>query len=671
MSSYLVAVAVGNFRCLSGSADGIPIRVCATPERVSDGKFALEASERFLHYFNQYTGTKYPFGKLDLVAAPGLSNPSGMENTAAAFFGESSLLVDPRQGPPTLIAHEIAHQWFGDLVTMKWWDDLWLKEGLAVWLAHKASEAWDRDEGQVINVAASAISDGQEKAPPVHRRASTPDEIDGLYDARGFVKAASVLRMLEEYEGEDRFRRGVKVYLEKHAYASATGSDFWGAQAEASKLPVNEIMPTFINQPGAPLVSLTTSCLDGREVINLSQQRYFSDPRRFGKGSDDVWQIPVHLKWPDGKGGYGTRYILLKAGQLNFEMQPCAQWVLGNAGADGYYLSSYGPRDLHELVGHMEVGLAPMERAALVHQIWALMQIGKQSGADFMDMAGALREDRTPQVRTSLLHYLEDFGQGLVAEADRACYRAWMQAWLAPEAKKLGWGSEPGESPEQSKLRVSLLWALGFAAREPDTLTGARKVAERFLADPYSADATLAPVALDLTALDGGENLYVQILARARAAKPTDPYYICWFALARFEGPTLIRRTLDLAISADAPYPKYIFDLVPKMVENPRSRSAVWDWTKSHWEEIRENAPFAQQFIISQMGSLCESRDAADVKQFFAEHGVAGNDPVLRETLDKIGYCVALRSSGGGISAVWDGTRGELPCKQPISLPGH
>src|SRR5579885_1020408 len=256
MSSYLAALVVGNFEYVEGEADGIPIRVYATTGKKEMGKFSLEAAEHILSYYDKYFGIKYPYGKLDLIRLPDFS-AGAMENTGCITFREVILLIDEKQGAVELkkeiadvIAHEMAHQWFGDLVTMKWWDDVWLNEGFATWMSSKPSQAWkpewDFNLDNVSDAANTMNVDSLASTRPIHQKADTPDQIQELFDGIAYGKAAAVLRMLESYLGPDKFQTGVNAYLKKHSYANATASDFWTALAQASNKPVDKIMPTFV-----------------------------------------------------------------------------------------------------------------------------------------------------------------------------------------------------------------------------------------------------------------------------------------------------------------------------------------------------------------------------------------------------------------------------------------
>src|SRR6266581_1367462 len=306
MSSYLAALVVGNFEYIEGSVDGIPIRVYSTPGKKDMGKFALDAAEQIVGYYDKYFGIKYPYGKLDLIGLPDFS-AGAMENIGCITFREVILLIDEKQGSidlkktiASVTAHEIAHMWFGDLVTMKWWDDVWLNEGFATWMSSKPLEKWRPEWNfgldDVSGTGGTLNVDALDNTRPIHQAAETPAQIQELFDGIAYGKAASVLRMLEAYLGEETFRAGVNAYLQQHEYGNATAGDFWDAQAKVSHKPVDKIMPTWVKQPGAPIINVKAQCAGNSTSVALSQQRYYVDRAKFEAANAEAWEIPLCLK---------------------------------------------------------------------------------------------------------------------------------------------------------------------------------------------------------------------------------------------------------------------------------------------------------------------------------------------------------------------------------------
>ncbi|HEV3142232.1 MAG TPA: M1 family metallopeptidase, partial [Vicinamibacterales bacterium] len=302
MSSYLVAMAVGDFQCASGAADGVPIRVCATPDKKDLTRIALDAAQQILHFYDAYFAVKYPFGKLDVLAVPDFA-AGAMENTAAIFYRETDLLADAKSASvstrktiASVLAHEMAHQWFGDLVTMAWWDDIWLNEGFATWMANKPLAAlhpeWQIAVDEARENRAALGLDSLRTTRPIHADVETPAQIDEAFDAIAYEKSAAVLRMVESYVGGEPFRKGVNAYVQAHGYANATSEDFWKAIAASSGKPVERILPTFVNQAGVPLVSVSVACPAAKETrVSLSQRRFIVDSA--APEDPTQWQIPI------------------------------------------------------------------------------------------------------------------------------------------------------------------------------------------------------------------------------------------------------------------------------------------------------------------------------------------------------------------------------------------
>jgi len=245
-----------------------------------------------------------------------------------------------------VIAHEMAHQWFGDLVTMKWWDDIWLNEGFATWMESKPVEAW-KPEWNVnlddVSGTAEALSvDSLSNTRPIHQAAETPDQIVELFDGIAYGKAAAVLRMLEAYLGEQTFRAGVNAYLAQHQYANATAEDFWDAQAKTSRQPVDNIMPTWVRQAGAPIVNVKAQCAGDSTSVTLTQKRYYYDRSKFEEANDQLWQIPLCLKG-SATGDGAPKCELLTKREATFTLPGCSTWVIANAGANGYYREGFQP----------------------------------------------------------------------------------------------------------------------------------------------------------------------------------------------------------------------------------------------------------------------------------------------------------------------------------------
>ncbi|MFZ0760770.1 MAG: M1 family aminopeptidase [Candidatus Sulfotelmatobacter sp.] len=663
MSSYLAALVVGNFEYIEGEADGIPIRVYSTPGKKEMGRFALETAERVLSYYDKYFNIKYPYGKLDLVGIPDFS-AGAMENTGCITFREVLLLIDEKQASvdmkkeiASVIAHEMAHQWFGDLVTMKWWDDIWLNEGFATWMSSKPIEAWKPEWhfnlDDVSDAENTMNTDSLANTRPIHQAANTPAQIEELFDGIAYGKAAAVLRMLESYLGEQTFRAGVNAYLQQHRYANATADDFWDAQARTSKKPVDQIMPTFVKQAGVPIINVKSQCSGNSTAVTLDQRRYYFDQEKFQAPNDQLWEVPLCMKSSAGQGA--VKCELLKKSQETFMLPGCSTWVLANAGATGYYRVGYQPDAVRALASDAESKLSPAERIALQADIWASVRVGREPVGDYLALAQGLGSDRNRAVLEDVLSQLNYIGEYLVTDNDRESYRAWMRQYLTPMLNDVGWQPKPGDTDEQKTLRAHLFYALGYDARDPEVLARARKIADQALNNPASVDQNLAGSAFTLAAMTGDPAFYDRLMGELKNPKSPEDYYVYLFTLAHFGDQDLLRRTLDFAISP-AVRSQDALSLIARVMRNPSGEKLAWDFVLSHWEAVKKvGGPFASAEVVGVSGSFCDAGMRDQVEDFYAAHRIAAAERTYRQSIERINNCVALKSQQQPQLASWLG----------------
>jgi aminopeptidase N len=665
MSSYLAALVIGKFESIEGSADGIPIRVWGTPGKKEMGKFALESAEHILTYYDKYFGIKYPYGKLDLIGLPDFS-AGAMENTGCITFREVILLIDEQHGSvglkktiASVIAHEMAHQWFGDLVTMKWWDDIWLNEGFATWMSSKPVEAWKPewhfDLDDVSDAGGTMNVDSLANTRPIHQAAETPAQIQELFDGIAYGKAAAVLHMLESYLGEETFRAGVNAYLKQHQYGNATADDFWDTQAKTSKKPVDQIMPTFVKQAGVPIINLKSQCSGNSTSVTLDQQRYYSDRAKFETPNDQLWQIPICLK---GSAEGSKKCELLTKKEEAFTIPGCSTWALGNAGATGYYRVGYQPDAVRGLAADAETKLTPGERIALQSDVWASVRIGREPVGDYLALAQGLQADRTRAVVNDLIARLDYIGTYLVNDNDRDTYRTWLRGYLAPFQKEMGWEPKTGDSDEMKQMRAGLLNALGNGARDPEAMAAARQIAEKALDNPSSVDRQLAGSAFRVAALNGDAAFYDRLASGLKNPKSPEEYYMRLFTLAEFSDPALLQRTLDYAISPDV-RSQDALGLITTVMGNPAGEKLAWDFVQSHWDAVQKaGGPFASAQVVGATSVFCSSNMRDQVTDFFAAHKVEAAERTYKQSIERINNCVDLKSQQEPQLASWLGQHG-------------
>jgi len=664
MSSYLVALTVGDWKCASDEVDGIKLNVCAVPGKENQTRFALDATKAILHYYNNYYAMKYPLPKLDQIAVPDFQ-AGAMENWGAIIYRERLLLIDDKtasvsakQEVADVIAHEVAHQWFGDLVTMKWWDDIWLNEGFATWMTPHPVAQWKPDwmENQdvVDNTMHSLNVDSVKNTRPIHQEVETRGEIESLFDGIAYGKTAAVLQMLEAYLGHDTFRAGVNLYLKEHAYGNATASDFWNAMTRSSKQPIDQIMPTFVMQPGAPFVGVEAKCEGGNTTLKLSQQRYLETPAAFNEPNDQIWQVPVCAKGVSETSSGKRECFLLTQRQQQFTLKGCSKFVFPDAGALGYYRFDYDAAALHQLGNAVEQVLTPEERMALVSNEWALMRIGKHGVGNYLALADQLKDTPGADLLSEFSRRLNFINDHLVTDADRPEFQAWLRNAFSPMMQQLGYSARPSDTPEQKKKRGVLFLTLGNVAQDPAVIRQANTMVQQYMKDPTSVDPTLAGAVISVAARHGDAELYRQYKAQLQKVKSPQQYRQFLVALGEFPQQALIKQTLGSMLTPEV-RAQDLYVLV-YLLRNPTSQKATWDFIQQNFDEISKKTGGGLGGVEVFLGgaqSFCSMQQANQLKQFFDQHPLPGTERDQKEILESINGCVELRDQQQSKLAAW------------------
>jgi aminopeptidase N len=657
MSTYLVALAVGDFECESGAADGIPIRVCSTPDKRGQTGFALEAAQEILRYYDRYYSVKYPFEKLDVVAVPDFA-AGAMENTGAIFYRETLLLADPantsievRKDIALVLAHEMAHQWFGDLVTMQWWDDIWLNEGFANWMESKPLKAWkpewhmELDEVQSNQKAMSL--DSLQSTRPIRATASTPAEINEIFDAIAYEKGAAVLRMIEAWVGEDAFRTGVNAYVGRFKYSNARAEDFWGTLAASTGKPVDRVMSGFVDQPSVPLVDAAIRCDGPHGSVNISQEAA-SRPDR-STSTARRWNIPVCVKTPAAH----TSCDVVGPSPVAMPRDACPAWVMANAGARGYYRVVYPP-DMIAAMARDLASLAPAERIALVADEWALVRAGRHDVGTVLDLASGFGNERVPSVMSTLVGVLKRIDEELTTPASSAKYRAWVSTLLRPALQQTGWTPTANETEDTKILRAALVDGLGNVARDPDVVAKARDLVSSELGKRGSVDPTLLNVIVTIASHGGDTALYEKYLARSRSASDPEEHYRYMYALASFSDPSLVRRTMAYILgpevrSQDAKL------FIAHLLGNRDAQTLAWQLLRERWDDVQKKTGefVGNTVIVAALASFCDTRTSGEVKQFFAGHPVPDARRTLQQASEQISTCAARADAQADKLTAW------------------
>ena len=642
MSTYLVAFIVGPLVATEAvDVDGVPLRVIAPPERIALAPFALEAGAFALRAFSDFFGIPYPAGKLDLVAIPDFAF-GAMENLGCVTFRETALLVDERlasraelQRVADVVNHEIAHMWFGDLVTMKWWNGIWLNEAFATFMELKATDAfrpeWDRWTSFGVERAAAFAVDSLASTRPIEFPVVSPAEAEGMFDVLTYQKGCAVMRMLEQYVGADGFRDGLRLYMASHAYGNTETSDLWDAIEQATGQPVRATMDSWILQGGFPLVTAALSA-DGT-TVTLDQEafRFLPDTDGDGDQSDALWSVPVVLRTSAGD----VHRVLLDERSRSVSLDTKADWVVVNAGASGFYRVRYTPELLQALLGDLATAeLTPLERHALASDAHAAMLARLAPVSDLLEVIRALAGDDDPDVWTSLassLTFLARVARGTDAE-DLATQL--VRDVAGPALARVGWEPAEGEGDRTATLRAVLVGLLGGAGRHPDVRARAKELFEQWLADRSSVPPDLVDPVLHTTARLGDPGDYDRIVQRFKTAATPQEEVSTLAALSSVEDPELFGRTIDLYLSSEVRTQNAPLVLAAAL-RNPAGGAVAWEAVRRQWQEINERYPSNSiSRLLSGLAAQADPALAADARAFLSEHPIPQGAKQVAQTLE-------------------------------------
>ncbi len=646
MSTYLVAFQVGDFVCKHGSADGIPIGACATPDKVALTDLALKSAEHFLHYYDSYFGVKYPMPKLDMVAIPDFE-AGAMENFGCITYRETDFLVNEqnaslpaRKRVAVVVAHEMAHQWFGDLVTMQWWNNLWLNEGFATWMESKAIADWqpswhiEEDDAQQLNGTLNYDAAAVTRA--IRSRADTPDEINEQFDGLSYGKAGAVLGMVENYIGEETFRQGVHNYLVAHQFANATAEDFWGAQTANSGKPVDKIMESFISQQGVPLLTFSAP---QSGAVKVAQSRFYASPT--GQPTAQSWTLPVCVK--------GGTCQVVDAAHSSISVQGAPAYL--NARDKGYYRSTYDPATLREVIASAESRLSATERIGLVSDRWALTRSGQGSVADYLSLVSALRADSDAAVLQTSIGAVATIREKIAEGEQREQMNRWVVAQFLPVYRSLG-PAKRDENDGDIARRADLFTTLGSTG-EPSVVAEAKALAQRWLNHDRASNPLLSSAGIGIAAGHGDAALYDQLQHFYESDTNPQDKGAALDALAFFNDPALVTRTLDYASSGKVrTQDNYV--LYSILLSRNQTRPQAWAYIKTNWDKVHAQlTPFSGAGVVNSTGNFCSAKDRTDVEQFFTTHKVAASERALKGALNSIDSCIRLKEQQQPSLTTW------------------
>jgi cytosol alanyl aminopeptidase len=673
LPSYLVAFAVGPLDVVKAPdvppngvrSHALPLRGVTTKGRGPELAYALAHVGEILSALEDYFGIEYPYDKMDVLAVPDMGG--AMENAGAVTFEEDLLLFDPKTAPlhqrqafAEVVAHEFAHQWFGDLVTMAWWDDTWLNESFAEWMGVKIANRWDPALHSDLELASGmqqAIgSDSLVNARQIHQPIATSDDIENSFDDATYEKGGSVIAMFERWLGAEVFQRGVRQHLAQHRFGNATVDDFLAALSAAAGRDIATPYRTFLDQPGVPYIEAAVQCTPGSPRLHLKQSRFL--PLGSTGDASKLWQVPVCARYAADGGAPKEACTLLTTveGDLPLEGKACPSWVFPNARGLGYYRFALASADLANVRKKAIPLLDTRERMALGNSLRAAFSHGTTPFSEVLQVATALASDPDRHVAEEPTALVETAYEWLHADPVRPRIEAFARTLMSPELAKLGWTKRSGEADTAMDLRSHVLWFLADVGQHPAVRTEAKRRAAAYIGfgkdsaiHRDAVDENLAGTALSVAGEDADAPMLDALIASFVKTQDDELRGILLAGLSRVRNPALSGRVLDLVLDDRVKYTEMLRPLWSQF-SMPETRDAAWKWLKDHWDAVSTRtsaAMFSGVQLLAIPGGFCDEAHAQDVGTFLGDRAakVDGGPRVLAKTLEEIHLCAARRSA--------------------------
>jgi alanyl aminopeptidase len=664
LPTYLVLFAVGPWDEVRVEAppnelrkEPLPMRFFAPKGRAKELAFASKAAVPIVGLLEKYFASPMPYEKLDHLVIPDFEQ-GAMENAGAITYRETFLLYNDGVSHPDLkinvadtLAHEIAHQWFGDSVTMRWWDEIWLNESFATWLAAGIVDEWDPsldDRTVLFNRASGAMAtDSLLTARRIRQKIESPGDIQNAFDGLTYWKGGSLLSMFERYLGADAFREGIRSYVSAHQYGLGSTDELLEAVGRAAGRDVRGAFRSFIDQEGVPLVEVKSSCDGDRGRLDLSQSRYL--PLGSQASRERVWQVPVCIRYGANGSSHESCSLLTEArGSMPLEAG-CPSWVMPNATGAGYYRWSLAPADLERLRNDGYASLDVRERLSLSRALAAAVRSGTLPAGDALAAMPALSRDPNGEVARDPIGLLAFVVHYLVSGAERESAKRFGAELYLPVVERLGWDAKPGESSGARRLRESAITFLVDTAEEPRTTAEAARRGRAYATskqgafDDKAVSPGLAGTVLAVAVREGGVAFYRDLDARLGQADDEEMRTRIIAALASTRNPALAEKALGLAFDPrlrenERAIPSYV------MFADPEMRETAWKWTRAHLDQLATAFGERGMATFPAVGNVfCDSAHAEQLESTFEPR--AGANPAIRRvlanTVERVGLCSA------------------------------
>ncbi|MGA2171321.1 MAG: ERAP1-like C-terminal domain-containing protein, partial [Terracidiphilus sp.] len=602
-----------------------------------------------------YFGIPYPYDKLDEVAIP-LAGYA-MEHPGLVTFGAGAIIRKPDEDTPgrqrewvSVASHELAHQWFGDLVTTAWWDDIWLNEGFASWMANKNVNKyhpeWKMNISELNGYQGAMDNDALVSARQVRQPVESNDDIANAFDGITYNKGSALLNMFESYMGPDKFREGIRRYLLKYEWKNATSAEFLAALA-GDDTQIAAAFSSFLDQPGVPLVTAQLACRGGAAQLKLTQQRFF--PLGSAGAAPQLWKVPVCVRYPAGTGEARQCTLLDQASaEMRLERATgCPGWVEANADADGYYRLLYQGDLLADLLKDNTRILSLSERVSLIGDIAALTSNGKLPLAKALALAPTFASDPARQVVNKTMELTAGFQDNLLPDDLLPRYRQFLLDLYGPRARALGWQSKPGEDDDARLLRPSVMGAVANQAEDPEAIAEAKRLARAWLDDHKAVNPEIVGTLLYTAARHGDRELFDRM--RAAAKKETNENFRAnlIFCLGAFQDPDLIKTALGIVLT-DEFDSRETTDILFAPSERRQTRDLDYDFVKQNWDAIIAKLPTdSGAYLPYVAGGYCDAEHRRDVENFFTGRSTkyTGGPRILKQVLEGIDLCIAYKNA--------------------------
>ena len=671
LPSYLVAFAVGPFDIVDAGVTGrnrVPVRIVTPKGKAAHAKYAAEVTGPIIQQLENYFGIPFPYEKADQIAIPLTFGFGAMENVGLVTYAETIILSDPavdttrrQRDYASIAAHELGHQWFGDLVTLAWWDDTWLNEAFATWIASKVMADWKPEWNTRLGDLGSKFGamgeDSLISTRKIRQPIETMDDITNAFDGITYEKGAAVIRMFESWAGEKQFQAGVSGYLKRYANRNATVNDFLDAISNAGQPRLTRAFSTFLEQPGFPEISVDLKC-DGAPRLALSQKRYL--PIGSAGSASQTWQTPVCVRYDTAKGPQ-KECFLLDQPKAEFKLTKtaaCPANLSANDSAAGYYIAAYSDALLRKLLDNRSGFLNPAERRTLLHDLRSLVTAGDAKASQVLEAVPAFARAPERQI-VSEAQNAAGAVQRLVPASLRANYARYIRKTFGEQAARLGWTAKPDDDKEVRLQRASLVRFVAVAGDDPGLQAEARRLADGWLKDRKGVDADMVNAVLSTAAFHGDRALFDKILVELKKTEDRQLRKSMINALGEFQDPELVKAAMALVLSPDYDAREILFVLFGALGE-PETERMPFEFVKSNYDELLKRLPTGGGFDAGAIlpftgGGLCDASSRTEFISFFETRApkFTGGARNYAQSLENIKLCEAQKSAQGADIAAY------------------